>query len=125
MSEPGVGYICKLLALDTLKALTVDVEALGAEHVALLSAVTHWRDWALGRKSRKSAADRALLDTIESLANDGEYPQCPHAARVAELEAALRDIAGRWEDDTEHSRSHGEDCGVVACVAKRALKGGG
>jgi len=42
--------------------------------------------------------------------------------RHDELADALRDIAGRWPDDTEHSRSHDpETCEVVICVAKRAL----
>ena len=39
-----------------------------------------------------------------------------------EAVAALKDIASRWEDDTEHSRLHDPDaCGAVVCVAKRVL----
>jgi len=41
------------------------------------------------------------------------------------LRSALEDIAGRLDDDTPHSRSHGADCDVVICVAKRALKKAG
>ena len=49
-----------------------------------------------------------------------------HAGAVNDrLRSALEDIAGRWEDDTPHSRSHGADCDVVICVAKRALKKAG
>lgn len=40
----------------------------------------------------------------------------------ARLKEALKDIAGRWEDDSEHSRLHDPDtCEAVICVAKRAL----
>jgi len=42
------------------------------------------------------------------------------------LRKALEDIAGRREDDTEHSRTHDpETCEVAICVAKRALKKAG
>jgi len=44
------------------------------------------------------------------------------AGEQIRLREALEDIAGRWEDDTPHSRQHRDDCEVVVCVAKRALK---
>jgi len=36
--------------------------------------------------------------------------------------AALEEIGGRWKTTTAHEKEHPEDCEVVICVAKRALK---
>jgi len=67
---------------------------------------------------------------------DPEYPLSPRTlelcdecreldelrAEVERLRAALHDIADRWADDDAHAQSHPDDCGVVICVAKRALR---
>jgi len=77
----------------------------------------------------RSLFAQAWVDASRSPMEEVEFTYAfvgDEVSRYERCRAALQEIANRWEDDTEHSRTHDpETCDVVVCVAKRALNGGG